>query len=532
MKQSLNLRLSQHLALTPQLQQSIRLLQLSTVELQQEIEQMLEANPFLEPDDSDAAATDAAVAGAAPADGASTTGDAAAADTPSAADASGAGDAADARTPAQANSGADAAESRSDSSDGDSGETAELRLEHDDWRDDGGHDWDEAPGDSWQAAGSGDSDDEFDPLGLAHAALDLRAHLRAQLAGVPLSPTERAAAEAVIDSLDDDGYLLEGPEQLAAELDAQADDAQREALAEALRVALRLVQSFDPAGIGACSLAECMQLQLRRLPNSPARELALALCAGGHLTLLSRRDWKRLGRALDVDEPALRCAQQLIARLDPRPGARFGASTAQAVQPDVLAQRVGRRWRAVLNPEVLPRLRINGLYAELLRRSREGGGLSGQLQEARWFVRNVQQRFETIERVAQAVVERQQNFFSHGELGMRPLVLREIADELGLHESTISRVTTHKYMLTPHGTFELKYFFGSGLATDTGGNASSTAVRAIIRQMVHDEDTLRPLSDGEIAERLAAQGISVARRTVAKYREALRIPPATQRKTA
>ena len=516
MKQSLNLRLSQHLALTPQLQQSIRLLQLSTVELQQEIEQMLEANPFLEPDETgpDAAPSEASAAGTevAPA--------------PTEADLATRDD-----NPVPAPSGSDAAEIATPAADTAGDDGAELRLDQADWSGDTDA-WDESRGESWQGSGSGDADEDFDPLGLAHATPGLREHLRAQLAGLALSPTERAAAEAIIDSLDDDGYLPESPEQLADELAAQADDAEREALAEALRVALRLVQSFDPAGIGADDLAGCMTLQLLRLPESAARELALALCAGGHLALLSRRDWKRLGRALGVDEPALRAAQQLIARLDPHPGARFGGSPAQSIVPDVIAQRSGKRWRAVLNPEVLPRLRINSLYAELLRRSREGGGLSGQLQEARWFVRNVQQRFETIERVAQAVVERQQNFFSHGELGMRPLVLREIADELGLHESTISRVTTQKFMLTPHGTFELKYFFGSGLATDTGGNASSTAVRAIIRQMVHDETPAAPLSDGEIAERLAAQGISVARRTVAKYREALRIPPATQRKSA
>ena len=494
MKQSLNLRLSQHLALTPQLQQSIRLLQLSTLELHQEVEQMLEANPFLEHEEGEG----------------------------------------EVETPAEVQSATEAAEARKTASD----EATELKLDRDDWQssaEQGQHeDWDAAPGENWQgSAGSGgDADDDFDPLGLAHAGLDLRAHVRGQLAGLGLSEADRAAAEAIIDSLDEDGYLAEGPELLAAELDANASEAEREALCGALRVGLKLVQSFDPAGVGATSLGECMCLQLHRQPASALRDLAIALCGGGHLELLSKRDWKRLSRALQVDEAALREVQQHIARLDPRPGARFMPSTAQAVTPDVIAQRSGRRWRAVLNPEVMPKLRINSLYADLLRRSRDGAGLSGQLQEARWFVRNVQQRFETIERVAQAVIERQQNFFSHGELGMRPLVLREIADELGLHESTISRVTTQKYVLTPFGTFELKYFFGSGLSTDTGGNASSTAVRAIIRQMVQDENPAAPLSDGELAEALATQGITVARRTVAKYREALRIPPTAQRKSA
>ncbi len=549
MKQSLNLRLSQHLALTPQLQQSIRLLQLSTLELQQEVEQMLELNPFLEPDEEPAGAGDAASDSAgdsAAGSGSDASGDAAVdAAAEFAPESRQPGD--EAGAPAGSDesareSGASAAtESGAGSSEPEAGE---LRLDAEDWRD-GARSADSAespeaaePGEGieWDQAGSGNSqsggegDDEFDPLGLAHAALDLRAHLRAQLAGRSLSPNDRAAAEAIIDSLDDDGYLPETPEELAAELAPQSPADDVEALGEALRVGLRLVQSFDPAGVGASCLAECMRLQLLRLPADDIRELALALCTQEHLALLSRRDWKRLARALQVDEAALRAAQQLIARLDPRPGARFGLQAAQSVVPDVIAQRTGTRWRAVLNPEVLPRLRIHSLYAELLRRSRDGNGLSGQLQEARWFVRNVQQRFETIERVAQAVVERQQAFFSDGELGMRPLVLREIADELGLHESTISRVTTQKFLLTPHGTFELKYFFGSGLATDSGASASSTAVRALIRGMVQQENPASPLSDGEIAERLAAQGISVARRTVAKYREALRIPPTAQRK--
>lgn len=521
MKQSLNLRLSQHLALTPQLQQSIRLLQLSTVELQQEVEQMLELNPFLEPDDD---AGGAGVEQAAP-------------DAPGNASA---GEAAPA-SPAEA-ARATAGEAAATAGEGEAAEAApELRLDAEDWRE-GAHsadpaeteqasdsaDWGDAAGGGRQ--GGGEGDDEFDPLGLAHAAQDLRAHLRLQLAGCSLSAQDRAAAEAIIDSLDDDGYLPEEPEQLAAELAPHGDAQDVEALAHALRVGQRLVQSFDPAGVGAGNLAECMRLQLLRQPASDAGRLALELCTPERLEWLSRRDWKRLARALHADEAALRAAQQVIARLDPRPGARFAAQAAQSVVPDVIAQRVGKRWRAVLNPDVLPKLRIHSLYAELLRRARDGGGLSGQLQEARWFVRNVQQRFETIERVAQAVVERQQAFFTEGELGMRPLVLREIADELGLHESTISRVTTQKYMLTPHGTFELKYFFGSGLATDSGASASSTAVRALIRAMVQQENPASPLSDGEIAERLAAQGISVARRTVAKYREALRIPPTTQRK--
>jgi RNA polymerase sigma-54 factor len=227
----------------------------------------------------------------------------------------------------------------------------------------------------------------------------------------------------------------------------------------------------------------------------------------------------------------LRLAQQRIASLDPHPGSAWRADAAEAVTPDVIARKTAQGWAAHLNPEVMPRLRVNQIYADALRRARDSGqAMQGQLQEARWFVKNVQQRFDTIQRVAQTIVERQQRFFDFGPVAMRPMVLREIADELGLHESTISRVTTQKFMLTPFGTVELKYFFGSGLSTDAGGNTSSTAVRELIRRLVAEEDSAKPLSDSELAERLTQQGVQVARRTVAKYREALRIPPANLRK--
>lgn len=260
--------------------------------------------------------------------------------------------------------------------------------------------------------------------------------------------------------------------------------------------------------------------------------MALQICRGGHLDLLARRDWRKLERLLNTDEAALRIAQQRIAQLDPHPGGAFRSDAAQAVTPDVIARKTARGWAAHLNPEVMPKLRVNQIYADALRRARDSGtAMQGQLQEARWFVKNVQQRFETIQRVSQTIVERQQRFFDFGPVAMRPMVLREIADELGLHESTISRVTTQKFMLTPFGTVELKYFFGSGLSTEAGGNTSSTAVRELIRRLVAEEDSAKPLSDSELAERLTQQGVQVARRTVAKYREALRIAPANLRKS-
>jgi RNA polymerase sigma-54 factor len=252
-----------------------------------------------------------------------------------------------------------------------------------------------------------------------------------------------------------------------------------------------------------------------------------------HLQLLAQRDFTRLKRALKCDDQALREAQQLIQRLDPRPGAKFAVADTRYVVPDVVVRKLKGHWVATLNEAAVPRLKLNRIYADILSKHREGAAspLAGQLQEAKWLIRNVQQRCETILRVSQAIIDRQRHFFEHGEVAMRPLVLREIADELGLHESTISRVTTQKYMLTPRGTFELKYFFGSHVATDTGGACSATAIRALIKQLVASEDTRQPLTDSRIAEILGGQGIVVARRTIAKYRESLQIPPVNLRKS-
>jgi RNA polymerase sigma-54 factor len=286
--------------------------------------------------------------------------------------------------------------------------------------------------------------------------------------------------------------------------------------------------------VGARTLGECLRLQLRQVAVTPANaaavKAALAMC-DEHLALLARRDFKKLAQLTGSDEATVRQAQALIVACEPKPGRPFARAEEQIVIPDVIVTRVARQWKAVLNPDVMPKLRVNDLYAQAIKSQRAGGSaLTARLQEARWFIRNIQQRFDTILRVSQAIIERQKNFFSHGAIAMKPLVLREIADELGLHESTISRVTTAKYMATPFGTYELKYFFGSSLNTDAGGNASSTAVRALIKQFVAAESPAKPLSDSQLAELLEGQGIQVARRTVAKYREALKIAPANLRK--
>lgn len=509
MKPSLQVRLSQHLALTPQLQQSIRLLQLSTLELHQEVEQMLEQNPFLEPDD-----------------------DAPSPFEPLAERTSAAERAGERETER-------AAESTSDGGDEAPGlDSAELgTTERDDWENGTERDDFDGIGETpSKSAGQGESDD-FDGAERDAALPTLQDHLREQLSGMRLSDEDAASVMVLIESLTDDGYLADPIEEIAAQLLGDDADAEAlEALVDRLRCGLRFLQSMEPTGVGAANLSECLTLQLRALPRSEAQLVAIIVCKS-HLDLLARRDLKKLVAATGADEDLLKQAQALIVACEPKPGRPFARAEANIIVPDVIVQKSGRNWKVTLNPDVMPRLRINDLYANAIRQGRgnnslngAGAGLNARLQEARWFMKNILQRFDTIQRVSQAIVERQKSFFTHGEIAMKPLVLREIADELGLHESTISRVTTAKYMATPFGTFELKYFFGSSLNTDAGGNASSTAVRALIKQLVAAEDPDKPLSDSQISQMLEEQGIQVARRTVAKYREALKIAPANLRK--
>ena len=529
MKTSLQVRLSQHLALTPQLQQSIRLLQLSTLELHQEVEQMLEQNPFLETEEEAAPAFE-----------------------PLAERISSAEHAGERESERAAETGGDGV--------GDDGPAAidgaaEFGgAERDDWENGTEReDFDgirETPG---KTRTQNDSDD-FSEHDRDTPVTSLQDHLRSQLSGMRLSPADGAAVLVLIDSLDEDGYLADTLEDIAERLreggleferaDADAadneDDPVDPILAQ-LRCGLRYLQSMEPTGVGARDLADCLTLQLRTKPRGEAQAIAIIVCKH-HLALLARRDMKKLMAVTGADEHLLREAQALIVALEPKPARPFARAEANIIVPDVIVQKAGRGWKVLLNPDVMPKLRINDLYANAIRQARGPGsrsaaningaaaGLNSRLQEARWFVKNILQRFDTIQRVSQAIVERQKSFFTHGAIAMKPLVLREIADELGLHESTISRVTTAKYMSTPFGTFELKYFFGSSLATEAGGNASSTAVRALIRQIVSAEDVVKPLSDSQISQMLDEQGIHVARRTVAKYREALKIAPAQLRK--
>ena len=503
MKASLQLRLSQHLALTPQLQQSIRLLQLSTLELQQEVATAIAQNPLLENDDDWIAsplrvAADGSVIAQPP--------------TPAGTDAlspGGAGSASE--TTANGSTGNSDGEPQGvDEYNGMSGDSSQWNL------------------DDYGRSGNASDDDDMPPLQIHESTTTLRDHLMAQLRVTQASPRDRALVTFLIESLDEDGYLGATFDEILADLPAEL-----EVDTDELNAALALLHSFDPAGVGARSASECLKLQLLRLEPSPTRTLALEIVAH-HLELLAARDFTRLRKQLKASDDELRDAHALIRSLEPFPGAAYGKAEADYVVPDIIVKKVGQGWHAELNPEVVPKLRINHLYANILRNNRGdpgSGSLRQQLQEARWLIKNIQQRFDTILRVAQAIVERQKNFFVHGEIAMRPLVLREIADTLGLHESTVSRVTTGKYMLTPFGTLEFKYFFGSHVSTDTGGAASSTAIRALIKQLIGAENPKSPLSDSRIAELLAEQGFVVARRTVAKYREALKIPAVNLRKS-
>ena len=530
MKQGLSLRVSQHLALTPQLQQSIRLLQLSTLELSQEVEQMLDENPFLEVNEEAAPREEFGLEQA---------------DTPISQTVQDSEIApelnpdiapdfvANSTQDTLATAPNDAQTTLEKASDG----STEVKLE-DSWEGDGSvesapddGEWgnDAAPRKNNIEGGDVEASD------LAGEHISLQAHLHQQSLSLRLSDIDRAALHFLIESLNDDGYLDDSLASLAGGL-AHGNTEQTEELEQHFAMALKLLHHMEPSGVGARNLAECLGLQLLDCIDCEATRAAMAMCHQP-MELLAKRDVKRLAQLCGFSEAVIKSAIGVIGRLDPKPGRRFVNVERNVVVPDVIVVKAGRGFKVSLNSDVMPRLKVHDIYANAMKQHKGASGGAGvqamqqRLQEARWFIKNIQQRFDTILRVSTAIVERQKNFFTHGELAMRPLVLREIADELGLHESTISRVTTAKYMNTPFGTFELKYFFGSALGTETGGNASSTAVRALIKQLVAVENLKKPLSDNQISEMLKEQGIECARRTVAKYREALRIAPANLRKS-
>lgn len=465
MKPALQLRMSQQLTLTPQLKLAIRLLQLSSLELEAEIRQALENNPVLEID----------------------------------------GDPAFGEAPAEPHP--EPGEVGSD-------EAADVEAADDDWSLD-------LP--SGAPAAAADEED-YEPQ--QAATEDLASHLLWQLNLCRLNPRDQLIARALVDALDAEGYLDESLQSLQETLSADLSDLR---LAE-IEAVLHRVQQLDPLGVAARSLGECLAIQLRALDSgSPGRDLALRLT--GQLELLARNDRTRLKKRLGCEDAELDQAIALLRSLDPKPGARIGVSLPEYVKPDVYVDRHGGRWRVRLNPDCQPRLAISRHYAALVSAaSREDASyLRGHLQEARWLIRSLQTRNQTMLKVARCIVDRQQDFLERGPEAMRPLVLRDVAEAIGMHESTISRVTTRKYMHTPRGVFEFKHFFSSHVGTRDGGEASATAIQAMIRKLIAAEPPSKPLSDNALAKRLNAEGITVARRTVAKYREAMNIPASHER---
>ena len=492
MKQSLQLKFSQNLALTPQLQQSIRLLQLSSQELNQELETILQENPLLERTDKND-------------DGSENVSEFA----------------------CEGFSNHDATISASNAKKDEQNapeSPPQDALSEDYFGGNSSHRWEE----------NNSPEDDNDFTLQEAVAQTLRDHLISQLQLMPLSERDQTLSMFLVDAINEDGYL----EQSLAELEEMLPE-ELEIDSLELETALKHIQHLDPPGVGARNLSECLILQLQLLPKEILEEnklvfrLALQV-AEHHLATLASRDYAKLKRTLRCDEESLRSAQKMLKQLNPRPGSDFTKLAAgHYIQHEVVVKKVKGEWLASLNDEVVPKLRINKLYADILKRNRDSSQqyLSSQMQEAKWMIKNIEQRFSTILSVSQAIIDQQSHFFEHGEIAMRPLVLREIADALGLHESTVSRVTTRKYMLTPRGVYELKYFFGSHVATDTGGACSATAIRALIKQMVAEENPKKPLSDNQLTEVLSKQGIVVARRTIAKYRESLNIPAANHRKS-
>ncbi len=470
--------------MTPQLQQAIRLLQLSSIELQTEIQEALETNPLLEvEEDIDY-------------------------------------------------------DNNSSQDDGDSDGSQDVvvqdssQLEHNDIPD-------ELPTDSeWEdtfdhqptgPASQGpavandmprDNEDESDQ--------SLQEHLLWQMRLTPFTELEQAIATLLIDGIEEDGYFKGNLEDIQQAL---GNDELTEL--DEIEAVLHRIQHFDPVGVGARDLRECLLIQLQQISDDTPQRALLTTLIDKHLDSLAKRDYQHIKRALKINDEQLTDLVKLIQLLNPRPGSLVQVDKTEYIVPDVYVRKVNQRWQLSLNPDNAPRLQVAEHYAQLIKRadnSAENTYLKNNLQEARWFLKSLQSRNDTLLKVTEAIIQRQKDFLEHGDEAMRPLVLHNIAEEVDMHESTISRVTTRKYLHTPRGIYELKYFFSSHVSTDNGGECSATAIRAIIKKLVNAENPRKPLSDSKIADILGEQGINVARRTIAKYRETLAIPPSNERK--
>ncbi|MCR8921568.1 RNA polymerase factor sigma-54 [Dasania sp. GY-MA-18] len=498
MKQSLQLKIGQQLTMTPQLQQAIKLLQLSTLDLQQEIQQALESNPMLEVNEESENET-------APKE-----------DDKQA-------ELVDLSQPSEKTNSkeADSAAADADSDWAENNIPDDLPVDTN---------WDDvytnnSPNTS--SAPAGDSDYNFDANNSAEESL--QDHLYWQLNLTRLSDLDRSVAMAIVDAIDTNGRLTLSPEDILSGFSEEHPELE---LDEVMAV-LHRVQQFDPPGVAAADLQECLLIQLNQLsPDTPwLKEAKLVITR--HLALLGNRDYAQLMRRSKLKEPQLQAVLMLIQSLNPNPGETFTSSQTEYIVPDVFVKKIKGRWTVELNPDTAPKLSINNTYASMVKRadnSSDNNYLRDNLQEARWFLKSLQSRNETLMKVATRIVEHQRGFLDYGDEAMKPLVLHDIAEAVEMHESTISRVTTQKYMHTPRGIFELKYFFSSHVSTDTGGECSSTAIRALIKKLIAAENTKKPLSDSKITALLGEQGIKVARRTIAKYRESLNIPPSNERK--
>lgn len=497
MKQSLQLKLGQQLTMTPQLQQAIKLLQLSTLDLQGEIQEALESNPLLEvEEDTGSSGANDAEASQSSNDSSGTTDQ----NTENAAD----------TTPIDG----------SDDNWGDIANVADVPVDSN---------WDDVyPAGPPTASTGPASNDDMDFEGRNSAEQSLQDHLMWQLNLTSMSDTDTLIALAIVDAIEPSGLLSLSPEDILAGFDAELEIELDEV--EAVR---HRIQQFDPPGVATTDLQECISVQLHQMSkDTPWLDQALQL-VNRHMHLLGSRDYAQLMRRMKLKEDDLKQVIGLIQRMNPYPGDSVQQSKTEYVVPDVYVSKKNDRWVVELNPDIAPKLRINSDYAGLIRRadnSQDNAFLKDNLQEARWFLKSLQSRNETLMKVATCIVEQQLNFLEYGEEAMKPMVLHDIAEAVEMHESTISRVTTQKYMHTPRGIFELKYFFSSHVSTTSGGECSSTAIRAIIKKLVGAENARKPLSDSKIAGLLADQGIEVARRTIAKYRESMNIPPSNERK--